>query len=51
MDVCHVVLGRPWKYDKNFMHDGRNNAYTLQKNGCRHMLLPLEENDPKRRLV
>jgi hypothetical protein len=26
MDVCHVVLGRPWNYDNNFIHDGRNNT-------------------------
>jgi hypothetical protein len=23
MDVCHVLLGRPWKFDKNVIHDGR----------------------------
>jgi hypothetical protein len=23
MDVCHVLSGRPWEYDKNFIHDGR----------------------------
>jgi hypothetical protein len=42
MDVCHVLLGRPWKYDKNAIHDGRKNNYTLYKNGCKHMLLPIE---------
>ena len=29
MDVCHVLLGRPWQYDKNVAHDGRMNTYTL----------------------
>jgi len=43
MDVFHVMLGMPWKYDKNFIHDGRKNTYTLEKNGFRHMLLPLED--------
>ena len=43
MDVCHVMLGMPCQYDKNFIHDGRNNTYTLEKNGFRHMLLPLED--------
>jgi hypothetical protein len=23
MDVCHVLLGRPWQYDRNVVHDGR----------------------------
>ena len=42
MDVCHLLLGRPWKYDRNVIHDGRNNTYTLEKNGRTHMLLPIE---------
>jgi hypothetical protein len=39
MDVCHLLLGRPWKYDRNVIHDGRMNTYTLEKNGRTHMLL------------
>jgi hypothetical protein len=42
MDICHILLGRPWKYDKNVIHDGRKNTYTLEKNGRMHMLLPME---------
>ena len=26
MDVCHILLGRPWQYDQNFIHEGRKNA-------------------------
>lgn len=22
MDVCHILLGRPWKFDRNVIHDG-----------------------------
>jgi hypothetical protein len=47
MDVCHVLLGRPWKYDRNFIHDGRKNTYTLEKNGCKHMLFSLEDKGVK----
>jgi hypothetical protein len=47
MDVCHVLLGRPWKYDRNVIHDGRRNTYTLEKNGRTHMLLPIEEKKVK----
>jgi hypothetical protein len=47
MDVCHVLLGRPLRYDRNFIHDGRRNTYTLDKNGRTHMLLPIEENKEK----
>jgi hypothetical protein len=47
MDFFHVLLGSPSKYDRNVIHDGGNNTYTLEKNGCMHMLLPLEENGVK----
>jgi hypothetical protein len=47
MDICHVLLGRPWKYDNNVIHDGRKNTYTLEKNGRTHMLLPIEEKKVK----
>ena len=23
MDVCHVLLGRPWKFDRKSIHDGK----------------------------
>jgi hypothetical protein len=36
-------LGIPWKFEKNSIHDGRKNTYTLEKNGRTHMLLPMEE--------
>jgi hypothetical protein len=41
MDVCHILLGIPWQFDRNFIHDGRN-TYTLEKNGRTQMLLPIE---------
>ena len=47
MDVCHVVLGIPWQYERNVIHDGRRNTYTLEKNGRTHMLLPIEEKKVK----
>ena len=33
MDVCHILLGRAWKYDRKFVHDGRKNTYSLEKDG------------------
>ena len=47
MVVCHVLLGMPWQYDRNVIHDGRRNTYTLEKNGRIHMLLPIEEKKVK----
>jgi hypothetical protein len=43
MDVCHILLGRPWQFDRNVIHHGRKNTYTLEKSGRTHMLLPIEE--------
>jgi hypothetical protein len=47
MDVCHLLLVRPWQYDINFVHDGRKNMYTLEKNGRTHMLLPIKDKEAK----
>jgi hypothetical protein len=47
MDVWHLLLGRPWQYDRNVIHDGRKNTYTLEKNGRMHMLLPIEDKKVK----
>jgi hypothetical protein len=47
MYVCHVLLGRPWQYDMNVIHDGRINTYTLEKNGRTDILLPIEEKKVK----
>jgi hypothetical protein len=47
MDVCHILLGRPWQFDRNVIHDGRKNTYTLESNGRTHMLLLIEEKKVK----
>jgi hypothetical protein len=47
MDVCHLLLGRPWKYDRNVVHDGRMNTYTLEKDGRTHRLLPIKGKEVK----
>jgi hypothetical protein len=47
MDFCHLLLGRPWKYERNVIHDERMNTYTLEKNGITHMLLPVKDKEVK----
>jgi hypothetical protein len=47
MDVCHILLGRPWQYDRNVVHDGRMNTYTLEKDGRTHRLLPIKDKEVK----
>ncbi|KAK1694607.1 hypothetical protein QYE76_011304 [Lolium multiflorum] len=31
MTVCHMLLGRPWQFDKKAIHDGYSNAYTFKE--------------------
>jgi hypothetical protein len=47
MDVCHVLLGRPWQYDRHVVHYGRMNTYTLEKDGKTHTLLPGKDKEVK----
>jgi hypothetical protein len=47
MDVCHILLGTPWKFNSKLIHDGSKNTYILEKNGRTHMLLPIVEKKEK----
>ena len=37
MDACHIVLERPWLYDKKVMYDGFKHVYSFEKD--RHKLV------------
>ncbi|XP_020679500.1 uncharacterized protein LOC110097468 [Dendrobium catenatum] len=41
MDVCHLILGRPWQYDAGAVHDGRANTYTVEVKGKKLKLMPV----------
>jgi len=41
MQACHVLLGRPWQYDRDTTHHGRKNRYSLLHNGKKYTLAPL----------
>eukprot|EP00253_Pinus_taeda_P020450 PITA_20450 len=43
MDVCHILLGRPWQYDRKVTHDGVMNCYKFEKDGVGHTLVPIRE--------
>lgn len=49
MDVCHILMGRPWQYDRGAMHDGKKNTYKFGKDVVNHILLPMEEEDASRK--
>uniref|UniRef100_A0A151UD60 Retrovirus-related Pol polyprotein from transposon 17.6 n=1 Tax=Cajanus cajan TaxID=3821 RepID=A0A151UD60_CAJCA len=45
MEACHILLGRPWQYDKKTMHNGLTNEITFthkEKKFVLHPLSPLQ---------
>ena len=41
-DVCHLLLGRPWQYDRKAIYDGFKNTYTFRKDGHKIVLASLK---------
>jgi len=41
MEACHVLLGRPWQFDKQTIHDGLTNEITFTHNNKKFVLHPL----------
>ena len=41
MNVCHILLGRPWQYAKHSIHNGFTNVYTIRHEGKLKDLIPL----------
>lgn len=33
MEACHMLLGRPWQFDRKVKHDGRKNTYGFKVDG------------------
>ncbi|XP_071704897.1 uncharacterized protein [Rutidosis leptorrhynchoides] len=42
MDACHLLLGRPWQFDRKTRHDGFRNTYSFIKDGVSITLAPLD---------
>ncbi|KAK1681163.1 hypothetical protein QYE76_042011 [Lolium multiflorum] len=41
MTVCHLLLGRPWLYDRSVQHNGHANTYHLEFKGKKINLQPM----------
>ena len=41
MSACHLLLGRPWQYDRSTQHCGRTNQYTFDLKGRKFILKPM----------
>jgi hypothetical protein len=44
MTVCHVLLGRPWQFDKKAIHNGYTNAYNFKEEDKTFTLRPMTPN-------
>ncbi|XP_074305674.1 uncharacterized protein LOC141640894 [Silene latifolia] len=45
MDACHLLLGRPWEFDRNTTHQGKENVYVFKHNGKRVTRLPCHQTE------
>lgn len=45
MSVCHVLLGKPWQYDRGAIYDYRRNLVTIEKDGQKFTLISLKEEE------
>ncbi|XP_055830845.1 uncharacterized protein LOC129899863 [Solanum dulcamara] len=41
MLACHILLGRPWQFDRDVVHQERSNKYTFVIEGKKYMLSSL----------
>jgi len=45
MEATHILLGRPWKYDRQVLHDGLTNKMTFTFQGHKVTFKPLSPNE------
>jgi hypothetical protein len=41
MQACNILLGRPWQFDKDSMHQGRSNQYSFMHHDKKIVLHPM----------
>jgi len=44
MDAYHLLLGRPWQYDRDVVHHGQSSTYSFKLKGKKMTLTPLSPN-------
>ena len=47
LEVCGLLLGRPWQYDRNVTHAGRANIYSFVHDGKQRTLRPMSDDQIK----
>ncbi|XP_074314284.1 uncharacterized protein LOC141649493 [Silene latifolia] len=48
MSACHILLGRPWQFDRKVEHEGRSNVYIVTKGKAKYHLNPLSSSKKKK---
>ena len=51
LEVCGLLLGRPWQYDHNVTHAGRANTYSFVHDGKQRTLRPMSDDQIKSDVV
>lgn len=51
MHICHILLGRPWQFDRNVTHQERANRFTLMYRDVFHSLLPKRNDEINSNIV
>uniref|UniRef100_A0A0D3AAR2 Uncharacterized protein n=1 Tax=Brassica oleracea var. oleracea TaxID=109376 RepID=A0A0D3AAR2_BRAOL len=46
MDISHLLLGRPWEYDRKIIHYGADNIYQFTWDSHKILLLPSKDSPP-----
>jgi hypothetical protein len=47
LEVCGLLLGCPWQYDRNAIHAGRENIYSFMHDGKQRTLKPMRDDQIK----
>ena len=45
MDAFHLLLGRPWHYDRRVLYDGYKHTYSFKVNETKIILAPLQPSE------
>jgi hypothetical protein len=51
LEVCGLLLGHPWQYDRNAIHAGRANTYSFMHDGKQQTLKPMRDDQIKSDVV
>jgi hypothetical protein len=51
LEMCGLLLGRPWQYDRNAIHAGRADTYSFMHDGKQRTLKPMRDDQIKSDVV